>query len=213
MKVKRFILGPLSVNCYIIETESKNAAAIDIGGNYEEIKSYLDLNGLKLKKILLTHGHYDHFGGVADAVKDLGAEVMINGYDSHMLSSRTDSLADFISNGSFNPISEYKEISEGSEITLDELKFKVIETPGHTKGSVCYICNDYIFTGDTLFALSMGRTDFPGGNPSEMHRSLLRLAELKDDLNVCPGHNETTTLSFEKRNNPYLKENPYEDLI
>ena len=213
MKVQRFILGPLSTNCYIIETKNKNAAAIDIGGDYDKIKDYLETNGLKLKKILLTHGHYDHFGGTADAAIDSGAEIFISGNDSHMLTSRMDSLADFISNESFKPITEYKEISEGSEIILDELKFKVIETPGHTKGSVCYLCNDYIFTGDTLFALSMGRTDFPGGNPSEMHNSLLRLAEIKEDLNVCPGHNETTTLSFEKRNNPYLKENPYEDLI
>ena len=138
MKVQRFILGPLSTNCYIIETKNKNAAAIDIGGDYDKIKDYLETNGLKLKKILLTHGHYDHFGGTADAAIDSGAEIFISGNDSHMLSSRMDSLADFISNESFKPITEYKEISEGSEIILDELKFKVIETPGHTKGSCCY---------------------------------------------------------------------------
>lgn len=213
MKLHHLMLGPLAVNCYVIETGNKNAIAIDIGGEYEKLKAMLDENGLTLKKILLTHGHYDHFGGVAQAVKDTGLQVYIHSKDAHMLTSRADSLADYISDAPFEPVDSFAVLEEGDKIELDELTVSVISTPGHTKGGVCYFCGDCVFTGDTLFALSMGRTDFPGGSPAEMHRSLLRLAKIEEDLKVYPGHNEFSTLSFEKRNNPYMKENPYEDLI
>lgn len=213
MKLHHISLGPLAVNCYVIETENKNAAAIDIGGNYPRLKALLEENGLTLKKILLTHGHYDHFGGVADAVKDSGAEVYIHENDASMLTGRKESLSEEITYEPFAPVERFNTISDGDKITLDELTFNVIGSPGHTKGGVCYICGEYIFTGDTLFSLSMGRTDFPGGSPVEMRRSLLKLAEIEEDLKVCPGHNNMSTLAFEKRNNPYMKENPYEDLI
>lgn len=213
MKIHRLTLGPLSANCYVIETSSKNAAAVDIGGDYPRLRILLKKEGLTLKKILLTHGHYDHFGGVADAVTDTGAEVYIHKNDAHMLTSRRDSLSEAVSFGSFVPIKEFNVLKDGDKITLDELTFDVISTPGHTKGGVCYRCGEVIFTGDTLFALSHGRTDFPGGSPAEMHSSLMKLAAIKEDLKVCPGHNETSGLDFEKRNNPFMKENPYEDLI
>lgn len=213
MKLHHLMLGPLAVNCYVIETNEKNAVAIDIGGNYNKLKKLLSDNDLKLKKILLTHGHFDHFGGVSSAVCDTGAKVYIHSSDAHMLTSRNDSLAEYITDGPFFPVEDFITVEEGDTISLDELEFKVLNTPGHTKGGVCYLCGDCIFTGDTLFSLSMGRTDFPGGSPVEMHKSLLRLAEIKEDLKVYPGHNTSSTLSYEKRNNPYMKEDPYEDLI
>lgn len=213
MKVHKIMLGPLAVNCYVIETDKKNAVAIDVGGNYSRLKDLIDQKGLNLKKILLTHGHYDHFGGVADAAEDTGAEVLIHQNDAAMLTDRKLSLSEEISPEPFKPVEKYSILNDGDEITLDELNFKVMNTPGHTKGGVCYFCQDCVFTGDTLFRLSMGRTDFPGGDLVEMRKSLLKLAAINDDLNVYPGHNETSTLAFEKRNNPYMKENPYEDLI
>ncbi len=213
MKLHHLTSGPLSVNCYIIETENKNAVAIDIGGDYPKLKKILEENNLSLKKILLTHGHYDHFGGVADAVSDTQADVYIHELDAKMLENSSTSFADQIGNAPFMPVNEYNIIHDEDVITLDELSFKVLNTPGHTKGCVCYICEDSIFTGDTLFKLSMGRTDFPTGNPSEMRTSLSRLADITEDLKVYPGHNDCSTLAFEKRNNPYMKENPYEDFI
>ncbi len=205
MKLHSLILGPLAVNCYIIESEAKNAVAIDIGGNYSKLKALLDENRLTLKKILLTHGHYDHIGGVADAVADTGAEVYIHSSDAPMLTSESLSLAQFVCNDTFKKVTEYNTVKEGDEIVLDELKFKVMNTPGHTKGCVCYHCCENLFTGDTLFAGSMGRTDFPSGSVNEMKKSLSRLAEIKENLNVYPGHNDFSTLDFEKKNNPYMK--------
>lgn len=199
------MLGPLAVNCYIIETENKNAVAIDIGGNYSRLKAFLDEKELTLKKILLTHGHFDHIGGVADAVADTGAEVYIHTKDAEMLTSDSASLAQFVSRDPFKPVNNFTTIEEGDEIKLDELTFRVMNTPGHTKGSVCYHCGENLFTGDTLFASSMGRTDFPGGSAQEMKNSLSRLSQINENLNVYPGHNESSTLDFEKKYNPYMK--------
>lgn len=213
MKIYRLPVGDMRANCYIIETENKNAAAVDTGSDFAKIKSVLDEHGLTLRKILLTHGHYDHIGAVQEAAGVYGAEVFIHEEDAPMLTSRTKSLADAIGYGEFNEVSVFKTVKDGDIITLDELSFEVLHTPGHTRGGVCYKCGNALFTGDTLFKLSMGRTDFPGGNMGEMFNSLQRLAALEGDYDVYPGHNETSTLSFERKNNAYLKGNPYEDTI
>lgn len=213
MKIYRLPLGILSANCYVIETEKGNAAAVDIGGEYPKLKRFIEEHNLTLKKILLTHGHYDHMGGTAQAASDTGAQVYIHENDAQMLTSRQASLADAISGGVFDSVNDFTITSDGSVISLDELNFEVIHTPGHTKGSVCYKCNFDIFSGDTLFKMSVGRTDFPGGSMAEMLASIKRLSELSGSLNVHPGHNEETTLDFERKNNPYMNGNLYEDFI
>lgn len=213
MKIYRIPVGELLANCYIIETDNKNAAIVDPGSDFSRIKYLLDKNSLTLKKILLTHGHYDHIGAVCEAVDAYGAEVYIHEEDAPMLTSRTKSLADAIGAGQFNEVAEFTTVRNGDVITLDEISFEVIHTPGHTKGGVCYKCGKALFTGDTLFKLSMGRTDFPGGNMGEIFKSLQKVAELEGEYDVYPGHNETSTLSYERKNNPYLKGNPYEDFI
>lgn len=213
MKIYRLPVGELLANCYIIGTESKNAVAVDPGSDFQKIKKLLDEHNLTLKKILLTHGHYDHIGAVRETAAAYGAEVYIHENDAPMLTSRTKSLADAIGAGRFNEIPEFITLRNGDVISLDEISFEVIHTPGHTEGGVCYKCGNALFTGDTLFKLSMGRTDFPGGNMGEMFKSLQKLAQLEGDYDVFPGHNETSTLSYERKNNPYLKGNPYEDFI
>lgn len=213
MKIYRLPVGELLANCYIIDTENKNAVAIDPGSDYQKIKKFLDEHNLTLKKILLTHGHYDHIGAAREAAIAYGAEVYIHEEDAPMLISRTKSLADAISAGQFNEIPEFITIKNGDVITLDEVSFEVIHTPGHTRGGVCYKCGNSLFTGDTLFKLSMGRTDFPGGNMGEMFKSLQKISQLEGEYDVFPGHNETSTLAYERKNNPYLKGNPYEDFI
>ena len=105
----------------------------------------------------------------------------------------------------FNPVTKFTEVKDGDTITQDELTFKVLHTPGHSAGSVCYICDDVIFSGDTLFCGSMGRTDFEDGSSEEILKSLKKLANLKGDYKVYPGHFQSTTLEAERKNNPYMK--------
>lgn len=213
MKITRICVGIMRANCYIIENEYKNAVAVDTGADFEKIKGFLNENNLDLKKILLTHGHFDHIGVAGKIAKEYDAEIYIHQSDSVMLKDRRASLADEIGGGTFIPVDNFNIVKDGDIINLDNIKFEVIHTPGHTKGGVCYKCENALFTGDTLFKLSMGRTDFPGGSLSEMYDSLKRLADLNGNYEVYPGHNETSTLDFERKNNVYLKGNPYEDFI
>lgn len=213
MKIKRIPVGQLAANCYIIETENKNAVAVDAGGDFERLKKYLDDNGLCLKKILLTHGHFDHIGATNQLSKEYGAEVFVHENDAKMLTDRFESLAEAAGGMPHTDVEEYTTISDGDVITQDELSFEVIHTPGHTRGGVCYRCGNSIFTGDTLFKMSMGRTDFPGGSAAQLFASLKKLDSLEGDYDIYPGHNEPTTLDYERKYNAYLKGNPYEDFI
>ena len=206
-------VGMIRANCYIIESDSKNAVAIDPGDEFKKIDAFLTENGLTLKKILLTHGHFDHIGAVKQLQEKYDVEVFIHSEDAPMLTDRIKSLADGMPHFVFTPVEKYSTVAEGDRIELDELVFEVLHTPGHTKGGVCYRCGDALFTGDTLFKMSMGRTDFPGGSLKEIFRSLGRLAGIKENLEVYPGHNETSTLDFERKNNVYMKGDPYEDSI
>lgn len=213
MKIYRLPVGGLMANCYVIETENKNAVAVDTGADFQKISDFLEGKNLSLKKILLTHGHFDHIGAVQKLCEKYNCEVFVHELDAHMLRSRYASLADAINNGEFDNVESYSTVKNGDIISVDELDFEVIHTPGHTKGGVCYKCENSLFTGDTLFRLSMGRTDFPSGSMSDMFESLKKLGELEGDFEVLPGHNEPSTLSFERKNNPYLKGNPYENFI
>ena len=147
MKIYRIPVGELLANCYIIETENKNAVAIDPGSDFQRIKNLLDEHELTLKKILLTHGHYDHIGAAGEAADVYGAQVYIHEEDAPMLASGTKSLADAIGAGQFNEITKFTTVTNGDVIILDELSFEVIHTPGHTRGGVCYKCGNALFTG------------------------------------------------------------------
>ena len=212
MKITRMPVGDLAANCYIIETSEGNAVAVDTGGSFEKICRFLDDNSLTLTKILLTHGHFDHIGAAEMLAKKYNAKVYIHEKDSVMLKDRKASLAD-AAGGDFTAVSEFAEIGDGDKITQDELTFEVIHTPGHTLGGVCYKCENSLFTGDTLFKLSMGRTDFPGGSASQLFNSLKKLGDMDGNFDVYPGHNEPSTLDYERKYNSYLKGNPYEDFI
>lgn len=194
-------------NCYVISNDSGEAAAVDIGGNPDEMIKFLDKNNFSLKKILLTHGHYDHFRGVAAVAEKTGAEVYIHQEDAIMMTHSGKSLATYVSSEDFEPVNEYTVIKDGDTIEFSGVPIRVLHTPGHTKGGVCYICEDKIFSGDTLFRRSIGRTDFPGGSYDELIDSLSKLSELikENDYIVFPGHETATTLSYEIENNPYMR--------
>jgi glyoxylase-like metal-dependent hydrolase (beta-lactamase superfamily II) len=140
----------------------------------------------------LTHGHFDHVGGVKEIAKETGCPVFLRQEERNLPEMMTD-----------GPL--YSTDSYGENLTVAGLTFTVLHTPGHTPGSVCLICEDVIFSGDTLFAGSCGRTDFPGSDPKEMVLSLKRLAALPGEYDVFPGHAEATTLSYEREHNPYMR--------
>lgn len=204
MKVHHLQLGQLRANCYIAETAPGRCVAIDIGGDSRLFLEYLKMKKLNLTKILLTHGHFDHIGGVAEVSAATGAEVYIHRNDAHMLSSEDASLSSAMSLNEFKPVNQYISICGDSYLNDGQFTFKVIHTPGHSMGSVCYQCEDVIFTGDTLFCCSIGRTDFPGSNYHEMINSLKTIKSIEGDYRILPGHNESSTLEYEKKNNPYL---------
>lgn len=198
-------LGAMGTNCYIIATENKNAVAVDIGDDFPKFKKFIEDRGLKLKKILLTHSHFDHVLGTEEARKTYDAEVFVHELDSWKLNDEEGCFCGFKYGMHFNPVTKFTKVKDGDTITQDKLTFKVLHTPGHSAGSVCYICDDVIFSGDTLFCGSMGRTDFEDGSSEEILKSLKKLANLKGDYKVYPGHFQSTTLEAERKNNPYMK--------
>lgn len=203
IKVKSIILGDLQNNCYLITDEkTKKSALVDCT---EASQKMIDFIGdADLEYILLTHGHFDHIGGVKEIKEKYGVKVVISKEDANMLTSGKQSLAAFCGIKQENTEADIT-VSDGDEITLGETSIKVMSTPGHTKGGVCYIVDDVIFSGDTLFYCSCGRTDFPGGSAKEMMESLIKISKLDGDYKVYAGHDRQSTLEFERKNNPYMR--------
>lgn len=192
MKITTIPLGLYQTNCYIL-AEGDRCLVIDPGEEADKVLGFLEKQGLTLEAILLTHGHFDHVG----AVKTLAAETDCRVY----LCQEELALPGAMTAGPLFYTDFYK---EGDRLTLAGLSFEVLHTPGHTPGSVCLRFDEHLFSGDTLFAGSCGRTDFPGSSPRDMVCSLSRLAKLEDHLRVYPGHGSSTTIGEEKRYNPYL---------
>ncbi|MBR5114178.1 MAG: MBL fold metallo-hydrolase [Oscillospiraceae bacterium] len=197
MLVKAMEVGQLSTNCYVVTDESTlECAVIDPGAESGRILNYIEENKLKPVCIMLTHGHFDHTTGVDVIQSEKDIPVYINKKD--VLETGHASLK-----FSFRPFVRY--YGEGDEIKVGSLVFRVMETPGHSEGSVTLICEDAIFSGDTLFRSSVGRTDFAGGDPDVLLDSLRRIAALEGSYDVFPGHADATTLDRERRFNPYVR--------
>ena len=200
-------LKPLSVcdtNSYIVSSDESNTALIDAPDNPDYILSEIEKNNLNLKMILLTHGHFDHVGAVAKLAEKTGCDVYIHEADFPKLLDVDKSLVTYFGLNEFSPYKQAKHFKDGDTISLDELTFKIIHTPGHTSGSVCITIDDVMFSGDTLFAGSIGRTDLPDGNSLTMISSLKKLAGIDKNYIVYPGHMSSTTLDDEKTFNPYM---------
>lgn len=204
-KIMKLVVGELQENCFILFDENKDAFVVDPGGSSENIIEAIEKNGLNIKYILLTHGHFDHVGAVAALVKKYKAPVYMSKDDRAFLESPKEVRA-----SSFGMQIEAADVDvfvkEGDEIPFSEGTIKVIETPGHTLGSVCYLFENYLFAGDTLFNGSIGRTDFPESDHSLMIESLKKLKKLDDEIYVLSGHGPESQISYEKMTNPYLRQ-------
>ncbi len=203
MKIKSASFGAMDNNCYLIVDEKTNKSALVDCTEYSE-KMMKFIGDTKLEYILLTHGHCDHIAGAMGIKEKYNAKIVISSADEPMLHSSRLSLAVFIG-GEQNNVDADIIVGDEDLLSLGDINIKVMATPGHTKGSVCYICENAVFSGDTLFYCSCGRTDFPSGSVEEMMSSLKKLSNLDGDYNVYPGHSEHTTLDFERKNNPYMK--------
>ncbi len=197
-KIHMLTLGDYQTNCYILHEESaRSCCVIDPGYTPEIVEDKLRELGLTLEAILLTHGHFDHVGGVRQLAADTGCAVYLCTADLAMPARLTG-----------GPLYYTKAYGEGDRLHLAGLDIDVIQTPGHTPGSVCLLVEDVLFAGDTLFAGSCGRYDLAGADGAAMKRSLARLAALETDYWVLPGHGESTTLAREKQYNPYMRQLP-----
>ena len=199
MLIKGFSVGQLGTNCYVVTDETTlSCAVIDPGAESGTILNYVDDNHLKVEAIFITHGHYDHTGAVISVYEATGATVYIHALDVNM-----EGMDEEMRYKGGSEMCFYK---EGDVIPVGKLEFHVMETPGHSRGSVTLCCEDALFTGDTLFRGSCGRTDFPGGSWETLQASLRRLAELPGDYEVYPGHMDATSLDRERRFNPFLED-------
>lgn len=198
MLIKTLVVGQIETNCYVVTDENTlKCAVIDPGDESNTIFNYLESNKLKAEAIFLTHGHFDHHMAAYTVSGETGAPVWINAKDA-------------VKTGSFDHFrltadEKVRFYAEGDVVKVGGLTFEVLETPGHSPGSVTLRCENALFTGDTLFRNSAGRTDLGEGNIQQLLKSLNRLSQLEGDFEVYPGHMDATTLDRERRFNDYMR--------
>lgn len=207
MEVKGFKIGPFITNSYLFyDINTKKAIIFDVGGeDIDNLLKFLNDNELELSYIIITHGHADHIAGVDLLRKLTNAKVIVHKNDDEMLLDFTKNMSEWILGKKISLEADIF-ISDDVEMDLSGIKVKFYHTPGHTKGAMCVIIDKYLITGDTVFKDTIGRTDFYGGNYETILKSLVKIQGLGDDLIILPAHNETTTMKYEKQNNPYFKE-------
>ena len=205
LTVQQFAVMPFDENCYVVSDETGEGVVIDPGGMAKEILAYIRENKLAIKAVLDTHGHCDHIGA-NDAIRDATeAPLCIHKEDAAMLSDMRLNLSAFMG---FKALSRPAErlLSEGDKISFGQSELEVVHTPGHTKGGVCFVGDGVAFTGDTLFAGSIGRSDFPGGSERDLIGNIKKkLLALPDETKVYAGHGPSSEIGWERKCNPYLQ--------
>lgn len=206
MILKTFPLGLIGANSYLlIDEESKEAILIDLGGDFTQIKNELEKNNATLKFILNTHGHFDHIMGERDAQNIVDVPVFVHENDKNLVENLPKQLERFGFVENAEPPKNINTFTENDTFKLGDKEIKVIHTPGHTPGSVCFLIDKNLFSGDTLFYTSVGRTDFEGGSFKELSNSIKeKLFKLDDDITVYPGHDTKTSIGYEKKYNCYF---------
>lgn len=206
MKLKTIVVGPVGTNCYILSNDTKDCIIVDPGEDAGRIIAYVNSEELHVSGILLTHGHFDHITAVNELRDVFGCLVYAGSDEQKMLE---DSALNSCGFGMGAPvvIKNVNYLSDGEDVFLAGFSIKTLFTPGHTPGGVCYYIEKekLLFSGDTLFCMSVGRTDFPGGSSSTLIKSIKdKLLPLPDDTKVYTGHGESTDIGFEKHNNYFL---------
>jgi len=204
--VKIIPVGMLDTNCYIVgDPETKEGVVIDPGAEGDRIKAAVESLGLDVKYIINTHGHHDHIGANFIIKRAFGAPLAIHRDDASMLKDPLLNLSFKKDREEISGLEADMLLEDGDEIAVGRLAFKVLHTPGHTQGSICLLAEREVFTGDTLFAGSVGRTDLPGGSYEQLMESIsTKLKPLPGELTVYPGHGPSSTMSVEKEDNPFL---------
>lgn len=187
--IKKLVVGSIDTNCYLVWDEDNNAILIDPADNANIIFSKINEFNLNLNNIFITHGHWDHIGAVKELIQAYPVTILIHNDDKDSLISEDLNI---------------QLVEDGEEYTVGNRTYKIIHTPGHTPGSICISNGNNLFTGDTLFNGSVGRTDFPGGSTKDLMRSLDKLLELPENTVIYPGHGAITSMDVEIKINPYL---------
>lgn len=202
MNIKTLEMGYIGTNCYVVSDDNGICAIIDCDGNPQPLYNYIAQNQLKPTHILLTHGHFDHIDAVEAVKEKYGCKVYAAEKEAALLADPALNASDMAS----VPLRIYADVSvkNADTISVGDLQFSVLETPGHTQGSVCFLIEKNIFSGDTLFLGSCGRTDFPTGDYQTILSSLQKLKNLEGDYVVYPGHGPATTLEYERKTNPFM---------
>ena len=204
MIIKKIPAGVYAANCYIVmDEETGETAVIDPGGDFDELNKVINELGSKVKYILLTHGHVDHTGAVKDFLQKYNVPLCVNKRDWDLMVSREFMFGDV---NFLGKDFEYIEAKDGKKLNLGKEIIECIETPGHTPGGMSFLTQNHLFTGDTLFLNSIGRTDLAGGNYAILINNIrTKLFELNLDTIVYPGHGPNSTIDREKKHNPFLQ--------
>lgn len=206
LRVRRFVVSPFETNCFLVSApNAPDALIIDPGDSAETILEAIRSDGLAVRGIVNTHGHADHIAANSALKEELGCPIMIHESDAPYLSDPELNLSAYL--GRSGPLSPPADrlLNDGDEIEIGGLVFRVMHTPGHTPGGICLLVGDALFSGDTLFAGSIGRTDFPNGDQEQLLDSISRrLLVLPDETIVYTGHGSQTTIGIERASNPWL---------
>ena len=205
MKIKKYVVGMIGTNCYlVINEETKESVMVDPGAYPAKVKNAVKEQGLKLKAVLLTHAHFDHIMGLNSLKKTLNAPAVIC-KDDLVISDNVNEFTRLFGVPDIVPPTYEKFVKDGDVLDVGDMQIKVIQTPGHTEGGVCYLIGENLFSGDTLFKQSVGRTDLFGGNLEKIRHSVKEvLFKLDENIKVFPGHGPITTIAYEKKYNEII---------